>query len=104
VTIIKDGHLVETGRLEQMRHLAASRVTGALPHAAVRAVEAELRGVGVGGLLVDVTPEGQVDLRVPSEGVARVLGILARADARQIVCTPATLDDLFLRHYATAAR
>jgi len=104
VTIIKDGRLVETGRLEQMRHLAAARVTAILPNGAVRAVESEITGVAIAGLLGGVAPGGQVDLRVPSEGVARVLGVLARADAGQIVCAPATLDDLFLRHYAVAAR
>jgi len=104
VTIIKDGRLVETGKLAQMRHLAAARVTAAVPNGSVQSVESEIAGARVEGLVGGVAAGGRVDLRVPSEGVARVLGILARADAGQIVCAPATLDDLFLRHYAVAAR
>jgi ABC-2 type transport system ATP-binding protein len=33
-----------------------------------------------------------------------VLGLLAGMDAQDITCTPAKLEDLFLRHYQVAPR
>jgi ABC-2 type transport system ATP-binding protein len=36
--------------------------------------------------------------------VNEVLGLLVAAHAETVTCTPATLDDLFLRHYAVGAR
>ncbi|BCT76376.1 ABC transporter ATP-binding protein [Sinomonas cyclohexanicum] len=100
VTIIKDGRLVDSGPLARMRHLAASTVTADL---GVREAStlAELRGVG---LDVDGTVDGRLELSVPRAQVPRVLAVLAGADAQDITCVPASLEDLFLRHYQTSAR
>ena len=101
VTIIKDGRLVESGRLVDLRHLAASEVTARLRDDQVIAVVDGLRSIG----LPD-PPAASPDLRVavPRQQVPAVLGLLAEANARDITCTPAKLEDLFLRHYAVAAR
>ncbi|GAA2644995.1 ABC transporter ATP-binding protein [Paractinoplanes durhamensis] len=93
VTIIKDGRLVESGHLTDMRHLAASTVT------------ARVSGVVVDRLPVPAVVEaGLLRMSVPRDLVPTVLGILAEADAQDITCMPARLEDLFLRHYAVAAR
>ena len=100
VTIIKDGRLVETGRLAEMRHLAASEVSSQLPDGRRAAVTQGLRSM-------DLHPLGNgPDLRlsVPRDQVPAVLTLLAAAQAQDITCTPARLEDLFLRHYAVAAR
>lgn len=101
VTIIKDGRLVESGQLADLRRLAASEVTARLPESVVPTVLASLRALGL-----DVPEPASRDLRlrVPRDNVAAVLGTLAGADARDITCTPAKLEDLFLRHYEVAAR
>jgi len=101
VTIIKDGRLVESGRLADMRHLAASEVTARLRDDQAIAVVEGLRSIGLPDL-----PAASADLRlsVPRHQVPAVLGLLAEANAGDITCTPATLEDLFLRHYAVAAR
>ncbi|MFR9778278.1 ABC transporter ATP-binding protein [Micromonospora sp. MS34] len=100
VTIVKDGRLVEAGRLADLRHLAASTIT-ARPGAEHADVVADrLRQLGV-----DVRHEaGVLRLSVPRDRVPAVLGVLADAEAEDITCTPARLEDLFLRHYAVAAR
>jgi hypothetical protein len=45
-----------------------------------------------------------VDIRVAGPDVNAVLGLLVSGGAEAVACTPATLDDLFLRHYKVAAR
>ena len=101
VTIIKDGRLVESGRLSDMRHLAASDVRARLREGQTLAVLQGLQAIGV----AHPVPVGtDVHLSVPREQVPAVLGLLAGLDAQDITCTPARLEDLFLRHYAVAAR
>jgi ABC-2 type transport system ATP-binding protein len=101
VTIIKDGRLVESGSLAEMRHLAASAVTARLTDEQMVAVAGGLRSIG----LTDPTPaEPALHLSVPRQKVPAVLRLLAELDARDITCRPATLEDLFLRHYAAAPR
>jgi ABC-2 type transport system ATP-binding protein len=100
VTIIKDGRLVESGPLADMRHLAASSVSGRVAARQADAVIASLNR-----LEVTARPEGGVlRMSVPRGAVAAVLGILADANAEDITCTPAKLEDLFLRHYSVAPR
>jgi len=100
VTIIKDGRRVESGPLADLRHLAAMTVTaradGGLPP--------ELRS----GLLA-VGLEPQLDgerctCAVPRDVVPDVLGLLSGLRLTDITCAPASLEDMFLRHYAVAAR
>ncbi|MBM9507294.1 ABC transporter ATP-binding protein [Actinacidiphila acididurans] len=101
VTIIKDGRLVESGRLADMRHLAASAVTARLSQEQAAVVADRLRPLGLAG----PGPVGpDLRLSVPRERIPAVLGLLAEVDARDITCTPAKLEDLFLRHYQVAAR
>jgi ABC-2 type transport system ATP-binding protein len=100
VTIIKDGRLVESGRLAQMRHLAASTVTARLTEGSAGAVGQRLERLGLSG----PSDDGTVRLAVPRAVVPSVLGLLVEAGAEDITCTPAKLEDLFLRHYAVVAR
>ena len=102
VTIIKDGRLVESGRLADMRHLAASEVTARLPATTDRSPSP----TGCGPRLPVSAPEliATCASSVPREQVPAVLRLLADADAEDITCTPAKLEDLFLRHYEVAAR
>jgi ABC-2 type transport system ATP-binding protein len=99
VTIIKDGRLVESGRLADMRHLAASEVTASLSNHQVVAVADGLRSIG----LTDPAPaDRNLHLSVPRQHVPAVLSLLAGMHAQDITCTPARLEDLFLRHYQVA--
>jgi ABC-2 type transport system ATP-binding protein len=100
VTIIKDGRLVESGQLTDLRHVRASEITANLPAAGVRAVADALRPLGL-----DHDPEStRLRLSVARDQVTAALGVLAAAGAWDITCTPARLEDLFLRHYQAAAR
>ncbi len=104
VTIIKDGRLVETGRLQDMRHLAASTISGRVSADLVPALRQHLDAMAAPQMSGWVQDDGHLTLEVPRDAVAPVLGLLAQAQTEDIVCTPATLEDLFLRHYEVAAR
>lgn len=108
VTIIKDGRLVETGQLSRMRHLAASTISGVLPGEIADRVADEISTV-LGqetAMTRKVLPDKnvRVEASVPQEDVDHVLQTLLRARPTDVRCTPASLEDLFLRHYRVAAR
>jgi ABC-2 type transport system ATP-binding protein len=96
VTIIRDGRAVETGSLEDMRHLHRSRV-----RAAVVGAMPDLAGVkGVHDLDVD----GQeVTLTVDPDALPAVLTALTAAGVRTLTSTPPTLEELFLDAYRRPA-
>ena len=104
VTIIKDGTVVESGRVDAMRHLASSTVAASVPEGARDRLSAELSTASlVPG--ADLSWAGlRVSARVAEGKVNDVLRALTAAGATSITCEPATLEDLFLRHYEVAAR
>lgn len=87
VTIIKDGVTVESGRIADLRHLSSARITATLLTA--------VPGITTGA-------EDHVDLAVPTDEVNCTLRRLLDAGATDVTCTPASLDELFLRHYTNA--
>jgi ABC-2 type transport system ATP-binding protein len=92
VTIIREGRVVESGSLEEMRHLHRSRVRaevlGSLP---------DLSGVaGVHDLVADGSV---VTMTVDSDGLPAVLTALTAAGVRTLTSTPPTLEELFLDAY-----
>lgn len=100
VTIIKDGRRVESGLIEDLRHLAATtvsaRTAGPLP--------SELRSGLVSLGLDPEVGDSRCTCAVPRDRVPDVLRLLADLELTDITCTPASLEDLFLRHYAVVAR
>jgi ABC-2 type transport system ATP-binding protein len=101
VTIIRDGRVVESGNLAELRHLTSSTVTlrtrcgirrpGGL--ACVAAVP------GVHDLQVN---GDDVTFQADTQGVGDVLTALTWLDVVDITWQPASLEDLFLRHYDDA--
>ena len=92
VTIIREGRVVETGSLAEMRHLHRSRVTAEL----VGAVP-DLSGLpGVH----DLSVEGSVvSCTVGSEALPAVLTAITAAGVRTLTSTPPTLEEVFLDAY-----
>jgi ABC-2 type transport system ATP-binding protein len=95
VSIIRDGRLVESGTLAELRHLTRTSIT------------AELAGppdglaslAGVHDLEVVGT---RVRCQVDSAQLDEVLRRLSAAGVRSLVSQPPTLEELFLRHYQGA--
>ncbi|GII63654.1 tetronasin ABC transporter ATP-binding protein [Sphaerisporangium krabiense] len=92
LTIIRDGRAVETGTLDDLRHL--SRTT----------IQAELAGPvdGLASLpgVHDLRAEnGRVRFDVDTEALDPALRHLTAVGVRSLVSRPPTLEELFLRHY-----
>jgi ABC-type multidrug transport system, ATPase component len=97
VSIIKDGHTVETGTLAELRHLSRTHVEAVL----LGPVPADLvTVVGVHDLVADGhTLTCEVDTAHLGELLARLTAI----GVGTLLSAPPTLETLFLRHYATGS-
>jgi ABC-2 type transport system ATP-binding protein len=94
VTIIRDGKAVETGTLEQLRHLRHSHV-----RAEVDGTPPDLSGIaGVHDVMVDGS---RVSCTVDPDGLPAVLEALTRAGVHALTSAPPTLEELFLDAYRT---
>jgi len=92
VSIIRDGAVVESGTLTQLRHLSRTTVSAELT--TVPAGLAELPGVH------DLVVEGQrVTASVEAGGMAGLMAALGAGGVTALTSAPPTLEELFLRHY-----
>ncbi|GAB2516598.1 putative ABC transporter ATP-binding protein YbhF [Corynebacterium atrinae] len=92
VTVIKDGRTVESGTIEQLRHLSAHEIT-----AVVTNPTSELQH------LPDSHIEGNhFHVTVAKDDVSRILQLILDSGGVDITATPASLESLFLSHYGEA--
>ncbi|HVW41962.1 MAG TPA: ABC transporter ATP-binding protein [Amycolatopsis sp.] len=96
VSIIRNGHNVETGTLGDLRHLTRTSIT------------AELAGHpnGLSSLadVHDLKVEGnRVRFDVETHSLDKVLRQLTDVGVRSLTSQPPTLEELFLRHYSAEA-
>ena len=94
VTIIREGRAVESGTLQELRHLRRNKlraeVSGPVPDLA------QIAGVH------DVQVDGSVvSCSVDPEGMAAALVALTDAGVQSLTSTPPTLEELFLDVYRT---
>jgi ABC-2 type transport system ATP-binding protein len=95
VSIIREGKVVETGRLDQLRHLTRTSVSAELttvPHGLDRID-------GVHDLVVD---NHRVSAQVEQRGMDALMQALSAAGIQSLTSQPPTLEELFLRHYGAA--
>ena len=93
VSIIRQGRVVESGTLAELRHLTRTTIEVET----VRPVAGLAEAAGVH----DVTEigGGRLRLSVESEHLDAVVQMVAAAGVRDLVSHPPTLEELFLRHY-----
>ncbi len=96
VSIIRNGHTVETGTLAELRHLTRTSIS------------AELAGPpnGLTNLenIHDLKVEGnRVRFDVETRSLDDALRQLTQVGVRSLTSQPPTLEELFLRHYTTEA-
>ncbi len=96
VSIIRDGRIVETGTLEQLRHLTRTSLTVETR----RTPPSLATAPGVHDLVVD---GHTVRCQVDQEHLGEVMAELADAGIVALTSAPPTLQELFLRHYDTRA-
>jgi ABC-2 type transport system ATP-binding protein len=97
LTIVRSGRAVETGTLNDLRHL--TRTT----------IQAELAGPvdgldSVAGVHDLVAQDNRVKFDVDSGALDAALKHLTSAGVRSLTSQPPTLEELFLRHYEGAAK
>ncbi|MGW4631599.1 ABC transporter ATP-binding protein [Nocardia sp. NPDC004415] len=92
VTIIRAGRTVESGSLDQLRHLSRIAITAELT--GDPGDVAALPGVD------DVERDGStLRCQVDAEHLGALIRVLGDAGVRSLTSAPPTLEDLFLRHY-----
>ena len=92
VTIVRAGKAVETGALDDLRHLTRTSFRVATP--ATLAEVQKLRGVH------DVRAEAEhLVFDVDTDAINGVLAALTKAGVSSLTVTPPSLEELFLRHY-----
>lgn len=92
VTIIRAGRTVESGTLAQLRHLTRSSVSATTVSDAGGLAEV----AGVHDLHVE---QGRVRFSVDNARLDTVVRALGDLHVTSLVCTPPSLEELFLRHY-----
>lgn len=96
VSIIRAGKIVETGSLDQLRHLTRTSVT-----ADVATVPDGLDRLP--GVHDAVIADHHVSAQVEPQGLAPLMQWLTTAGLRALTSQPPSLEELFLRHYGVAA-
>jgi ABC-2 type transport system ATP-binding protein len=92
VTIIRQGRVVQSGTLDELRVLTRLFLSARTEHPVTGLVDM----VGVHHLR---QWDDHVEFDVDGDALDQVLGVLHRHGVRTLTCTPPTLEELFLRHY-----
>jgi ABC-2 type transport system ATP-binding protein len=96
LSIIRDGRVVETGTLDEMRHLRRTSVTASLTR--------EPAGIGgMPGVHDVVVSEGRLTCQVDEDSLDRLLAAIAASGVTSLLTQPPTLEQLFLQHYGAGA-
>ena len=98
VTIIKDGRVVEQGDLGTLRRLSRTRIELGAASDELGTVSRALEALGLDG----AEDGGRLSLEVAAEQVPTVLSLAGEHRIQDVTCEPASLEDLFLRHYEEA--
>jgi ABC-2 type transport system ATP-binding protein len=95
VSIIRQGRVVQTGTLDALRGQTRITITARLARSP--------SDVGSLGVLHDVRLEGghRLTATVDRSQVNTAMAELIRYDLSDLTVSPASLEDLFLRHYAS---
>jgi ABC-2 type transport system ATP-binding protein len=93
VTIIRSGRTVESGTLDELRHLTRTSITATTARPATG-----LEGMaGVHSLQFE---DGQVSFDVDTDHLDDVVRALGESGLHALTSHPPTLEELFLRHYS----
>jgi ABC-2 type transport system ATP-binding protein len=92
VSIVREGRVVETGTLAQLRHLTRTSI-----HAELASPATGLDGLaGVHGLVAE---GNRVDFEVDTDRLNDAVATMASIGILTLTSQPPTLEELFLRHY-----
>lgn len=92
VGIIREGKIIETGTLAELRHLTRMHISVETKKAIPELTEMS----GIHDLVLD---EHKASFQVDSEALDEVMSYVSQSGIVQIESAPTTLEDLFMRHY-----
>lgn len=92
VTIIRDGKTVQSGTLQELRHLTNTTVTVDTK----KKVTGLSKITGLQGTKQDGT---HLSVEVPADQLNEVMDHLSKFEIRSLTSHPPTLEELFMRHY-----
>jgi ABC-2 type transport system ATP-binding protein len=92
LSIIRNGKIIDTGTLRELRHLSRNNIT-------VETVKSVPNLRDMNGVFDVEEHGGEVTFRVDGEATGAVMNVLANAGITHISVTPPTLEELFLSHY-----
>lgn len=92
VVIIREGQVVESGTLDEMRHLTRSQV--------ILASEADASALRQVAGVHDFSQKGsEVNFAIDNKEMNTLLSAVAKLGVTKFEVVPPTLEDLFIRHY-----
>lgn len=92
ISIIRKGSIVESGTLDELRHLSRTTVTAST----ARPADQLITVAGAHNVRLDGS---QVTVDVDGDHMDEVIGHLHGLGIRSLTSTPPTLEQLFMRHY-----
>ncbi len=92
VGIIREGKMIETGTLEELRHLTRM-------HISVETKRPILELASMKGVHDVVLDENKGSFQVDTEALESVMGYVSKSGIVHLESAPPTLEDLFMRHY-----
>ena len=96
ISVIKLGEIVDSGTLEDMRHLTRNHVSVLLKSPATKVLPALSALTGVYGAEVK---DGQLCFRMDTNATGPIMKLLAKAGIERITSSPPSLEELFIQYY-----
>jgi ABC-2 type transport system ATP-binding protein len=97
ISIVRAGHIVESGTLVDLRHLTRTTISAEIERDASALT-------GLPGVHNFSARDHKVDLEVDSDQIGDVLSKIAALGVRSLISQPPTLEELFMRHYREDAQ
>jgi len=95
VGIIRQGKIIESGTLQELRHLTRT-------HIKVETKQAVPALDRIGGIYELVEKGAEMSFQIDTEHMDNVIRHLSQFGIVKLECSPPTLEDLFIRHYEGA--
>jgi len=92
VAIIREGQIIETGALDDMRHLTRIKVLAEMAQP-IKSFE------NINGIHDLEVTGSSISLHVDGESLDEVIKYISSFGIVKLECAPPTLEDLFMRHY-----
>jgi len=92
ISIIRSGEIIETGTMKELRHLHRTNV--------IVSFKKEVKDIDkIKGIHDVVFDRGEYHFSVDNKDLGEVMKELSKHDIDHVVCTPPSLEELFMTHY-----